>query len=129
MRRNGFSGLHRSKGASSAASLHLGKGLLMKISSFTTGLKITLNLSVFGKVKGSNLLSLLNLLLIGLDLALELVNEGLHPLTVLSVLILGIGQLLDVSLRLAEVLLGISKASVFGIKLRLKLPDPCLHLG
>merc|ERR1711973_250090 len=87
-----------SKGASSAASLHLGKGLLMKISSFTTGLKITLNLSVFGKVESSNLLSL------------------------------GIGQLLDVSLRLAEVLLGISKTSVFGIKLRLKLPDAGLHL-
>merc|ERR1712227_238816 len=75
------------------------------------------------------LVSSSNLLLVGLDLALELVNEGLHALIVLPVLVLGVGQLLDVTLRLAEVLLSISKTSVLGIQLRLQFTDASLHLG
>merc|ERR1712130_854136 len=62
--------------------------------------KVTLDLSVLGKVEGSNLLSLLNLLLVGLDLALELVNQSLHAFVVLSVLLLRVGKLLDLALRL-----------------------------
>merc|ERR1719291_925999 len=58
-----------------------------------------------------------------------LVNEGLHPLVVLPVLILLVGQLLDVSLRPAEVLLGIGAPPVLGIHLGLQLTNPGLHLG
>merc|ERR1719277_434568 len=101
----------------------------MEVSTFSAGLEVALDLSVLGEVEGSNLLGLLNLLLVGLDLALELVNQTLHPLVVLPVLVLSVGQLLDMTLRLAEVLLGISKTSVLSIKLGLQLTDASLHLG
>ena len=58
------------------------------------------DLAVLGQVEGGDLLGLLNLLLVGLDLALELVDQSLHPLVVLPVLVLLIGQLLDPALRL-----------------------------
>ena len=38
--------------------------------------------SLLGKVQCRNLFSLLNLLLVGLDLALQLVDQGLHALVV-----------------------------------------------
>ena len=47
-----------------------------------------LRLPVLGQVKGSNLFSLFNLLLVRLDLSLQLVDQGLHPLVVLAVLVL-----------------------------------------
>merc|ERR1711935_1217388 len=86
------------------------------------------NLPVLGQVEGGDLLGLLNLLLVGLDLALELVNQSLHALMVLAVLISSECKLLDAPLRLAQVLVDISKASGLGIKLRFKLTDPGLHL-
>ena len=86
------------------------------------------HLAVLGQVQGGDLLSLLNLLLVGLDLALELVNQSLHALIVLPVLVLGVGQLLDAPLGLAEVLLSVSKASVLCVQLGLQLPDPGVHL-
>merc|ERR1719282_2138348 len=101
----------------------------MEVSTFSAGLEVALDLSVLGEVEGSNLLGLLNLLLVGLDLALELVDQTLHPLVVLPVLVLGVGQLLDLTLGLAEVLLGISKTSVLSIKLRLQLTNASLHLS
>merc|ERR1719288_18784 len=101
----------------------------MEVSTFSAGLEVALDLPVLGEVEGSNLLGLLNLLLVGLDLALELVDQTLHPLVVLPVLVLGVGQLLDVTLGLAEVLLGISKTSVLSIKLRLQLTNASLHLS
>merc|ERR1712131_31396 len=119
--------LHGSNGA--AAGSGLGQGLFVEVSSLNADRQVVLDLSVLGKVEGGNLLSLLNLLLVGLDLALELVNQGLHPLLVLLVLVNGVGQLLDVSLGLAEILLGISKTSVLSIQFRLKLTDASLHLG
>merc|ERR1712111_66153 len=91
--------------------------------------EVGLDLSVLGEVEGSNLLGLLNLLLVGLDLALELVNQTLHALVVLPVLLLGVGQLLDLALGLAEVLLAVSVTSVLSIKLRLKLTDASVHSG
>merc|ERR1719461_2614436 len=78
-------------------------------------------------VHGSNLLSLLNLLLVGLDLGLELVNQSLHALVVLAILISRVSQLFDSALRLAQVLLGIREATVLSIKLRFQLPDTGLH--
>ena len=61
-------------------------------------------------------------------LALELVDEGLHPLVVLAVLIGGKGQLLDGPLGLAQVLGHVSEAPALSVKLRLKLADAGLHL-
>merc|ERR1719232_156955 len=74
-------------------------------------------------------LSLLDLLLVGLDLSLELVNEGLHALVVLSVLLLAVGQLLDLPLGLAEVLLAVSITPVLSVHLGLELPDAGVHSG
>ena len=74
-----------------------------------------LHLLELGQVQSSNGLGLLNLLLVGLDLGLEVVDHALHPLLVLLVLLLGAGQLLDVSLGLAEVLLSVSKPFVLSI--------------
>merc|ERR1719175_588210 len=81
------------------------------------------------QLQGSDLLGLLNLLLVRLDLALELVNETLHPLMVLPVLVLLVSQLLDVSLGPTEVLLGVSAPPVLRIHLGLKLANPGFHLG
>merc|ERR1719436_1807492 len=83
---------------------------------------------VLGKVQCGNLLSLLNLLLERLDPALELVNQCLHALVVLAILIRSKAELLDAALRPAQVLVGISIATVLSIKLRLELPDAGLHL-
>merc|ERR1719300_2181748 len=119
----------RGKRRGTGSGLSLGKSLLIDISALLSSSKVTLDLSVLGKVEGSNLLSLLNLLLVGLDLALELINESLHALVVLSVLILGVGKLLDLALRLAEVLEAVSIASVLCIKLGLQLTDAGVHSG
>jgi hypothetical protein len=56
------------------------------------------------------------------DLGLELVNEGLHPLVVLPVLLLLEGQLLDPPLASAQVLLRIAVAPALCVQLRLQLP-------
>merc|ERR1719300_1826683 len=48
---------------------------------------------------------------------------------VLPVLILGIGQLLDLALRLPQTLLGIGHPPVLSIKLRLQLADASVHLA
>merc|ERR1712029_446147 len=94
---------------------------------YSTRSKVALDLSVLGKIKGSNLLSLFNLLLVRLDLALELVNQSLHSLMILSVFILRVGKLLDLALRLAEILQAVSIASVLSIKVRFKLTDASVH--
>ncbi len=56
------------------------------------------------------------------DLALELVDEGLHPLVVLPVLLLLEGQLLDPPFALAQILLRIAVAPALSVQLRLQLP-------
>ena len=99
-----FINLHRSDGGAATASTGLGEGLLVQVGTLGASGQVGLHLAELGKVEGSNLLGLLNLLLVRLDLALKLVNESLHPLVVLPVLVLLVGQLLDVPLRLAQVL-------------------------
>ena len=94
-----FINLHRSDGGAATASTGLGEGLLVQVGTLGASGQVGLHLAELGKVKGSNLLGLLNLLLVRLDLALKLVNESLHPLVVLPVLVLLVGQLLDVPLR------------------------------
>merc|ERR1719188_798188 len=105
-----------------------GRFLFSSIGSGSSISKAASDLAVLGQVEGSDLLCLLNLLLVGLDLALELVNEALHALVVLLVLISSEGELLDGSLSLAEVLEDIGVASALGIKFRLQLTDAGLHL-
>merc|ERR1719336_818749 len=124
-----YSQLHGSKRRSTGSGLGLGKSLFIDISTLLGSSEVGLDLSVLGEVEGGNLLGLLNLFLVGLDLALELVNQTLHALVILPVLLLGVGQLLDLTLGLAEVLLAVSVASVLSIKLRLKLTDASVHSG
>ena len=50
-------------------------------------LQLVLHLAVLGEVHGGDLLGLLDLALVGLDLGLELLNEILHALHVLAVLL------------------------------------------
>merc|ERR1719422_2955061 len=105
-----------------------GRFLFSSISSGGSISKASSDLAVLGQVEGSNFLGLLNLLLVGLDLALELVNQSLHALVVLLVLVTSEGQLLDGPLSLAEVLQNVSVASALGVKLRLQLTDAGFHL-
>merc|ERR1719394_377960 len=102
--------------------------LFSSIGSSSSISKASSDLAVLGQVEGSDLLGLLNLLLVGLDLALELVNQSLHALVVLLVLVTSEGQLLDGSLGLAEVLQDVSVTPALGVKLRLQLTDASLHL-
>ena len=57
------------------------------------------------------------------------VGPDLHPLVVLPVLVLLVGQLLDPPLALAQVLLRIPHPPILRIQLRLQLPDAGVHLG
>merc|ERR1719333_2063997 len=86
------------------------------------------DLAVLGEVEGGDLLGLLDLLLVAPDLALQLVDQPLHALVVLLVLVTGEGQLLDGPLGLAEVLHAVSVAPALGVKLGLQLADAGLHL-
>merc|ERR1719411_139014 len=115
-----------SHGGSASFGLVLGQDLLVDVSSLLGLLEVGLDLAELGQVQGGDLLSLLDLLLVGLDLVLQLVNQLLHPLVVLLVLILGEGQLLDTSLSPPLGLLSINKTSLLLIKLSLKILD--LHL-
>merc|ERR1711878_20494 len=63
-------------------------------------LQLLLRLAELGQVEGSNLLGLLDLLLVGLDLALQLAGQLRHAVLVLLVLTLGEGQLADLALKL-----------------------------
>merc|ERR1712128_96266 len=92
----------------------------MKVSSLSALGKVSLYLAELGKIESCYFLGFFNLLLVRLDLSLELINQSLHALMVLSVLILGVGQLLDMTLRFAP---------VFSIKLRFKFTNPCVHLS
>merc|ERR1719270_978628 len=114
--------------SSTALGLELSQSLLVQVSPLFSISKVCLGLSELGKVHGSNFLSLLNPLLVRLDLGLKLINQTLHALMVLAVLISRVSQLLDSALRLAQVLLGIREATVLSIKFRFQLPNASFHL-
>merc|ERR1719471_331542 len=97
----------KADGSSTALGLELAQSLLIQVGSLLSLSQVGLGLAELGQVHGSNLLSLLDLLLVGLDLGLELVDQSLHTLVVLAVLIRGVSKLLDPALRLAQVLGGI----------------------
>ena len=117
---------YRSKGGTASPQPALSKGSLASLSALLCRPKAVLGLTELGQVEGGDLLGLLDLLLVGLHLALHLVDEGLHPertnmidpsisrkglvpLVVFLVLIGSKGELLDLPLGLPQVLLGISK--------------------
>merc|ERR1719323_1888418 len=121
--------LHGSQGGGAGPRLGLGQRLLGHVGTLLGPGQVGLHLSVLGQVERGDLLSLLDLLLVRLDLALQLVNQPLHALVVLPVLLLGVGQLLDLPLGLAEVLLAVSVAPVLGVQLGLQLADAGVHPG
>merc|ERR1719323_1580984 len=121
--------LHGGQGGGAGPRLGLGQRLLGHVGTLLGPGQVGLHLSVLGQVERGDLLGLLDLLLVGLDLALQLVNERLHALVVLPVLLLAVGQLLDLPLGLAEVLLAVSVAPVLSIHLGLELPDAGVHPG
>ena len=71
-------------------------------------LKLLLGLTELGQVEGGDLLGLFDLLLVGLDLALQLGGQLGHPVLVLFVLVVLEKNLLDSALRLLEGLLVLS---------------------
>merc|ERR1719422_1108328 len=123
-----FNRFYLGKGSRTSSSLPHGSLLFSSISGGGSVSQGSSNLAVLGQVEGGNLLGFLNLLLIGLDLALELVNQSLHALVVLLVLVTSEGQLLDGPLSLAEVLQNVSVTPALSVKLRLQLTDASLHL-
>merc|ERR1719346_68183 len=121
--------LHGGQGGGAGPRLGLGQRLLRHVGTLLGPGQVSLHLAVLGQVEGGDLLGLLDLLLVRLDLALQLVNQPLHALVVLPVLLLGVGQLLDLPLGLAEVLLAVSVAPVLGVQLGLELADAGVHPG
>merc|ERR1712105_77898 len=77
----------KTEGSGLGAGLPHSHCLLIGISASLSIAQGASHLAVLGQVEGGDLLGLLDLLVVGLHLALELVNQGLHPLVVLPVLI------------------------------------------
>jgi len=92
-------------------------------------LKILLSLSVLGKIDGSNLFCLLNLLLVGLDLLLEFVNKVSDTVLVLLVLFLLEQKLLDASLTLGDGLVHLVGHLDGSVQLKLDVTGPGLQFS
>merc|ERR1719158_2172642 len=126
----GFSKL-LSRGGSSAAHRdgapvlgpQLVEGGVSGVSALLSILKLGLHLAELGQVDGGDLLSLLDLSLVGLDLGLEFVHKVLETLLVLAVLIGLEGELLEAAVGLAHVLLGLGVAALLVVQLGLQLAD------
>lgn len=103
-------------------------GLLSQIGTLLSLLELLLGLAEFGQVEGGDLLGFLDLPLVCLDLLLQLVNQILHAFVVLAVLLRLEAQLLDATLGLAQVLLGIGVSPLLAIQLVLQLADALLQL-
>merc|ERR1711892_115470 len=72
--------------------------MLIQVSTLST-VGEGLDLAILGKVESSNFLSFLNLLLERLYFSLELVDQGLHSLSILSVFILSILGILHLGFK------------------------------
>lgn len=103
-------------------------GLFSQIGTLLSLLKLLLGLAEFGQVEGGDFLGLLDLPLVCLDLLLQLVNQILHALVVLAVFLRLEAQLLNATLGLAQVLLGIGVSPLLAIQLVLELADALLQL-
>merc|ERR1719288_599047 len=100
-----------------------------KLGSLLGLLKLLLGLAELGKVEGGDLLSLLDLLLVGLDLCLQLVGKLRHPVLVLLVFILGKLELLDLPVGSLVALDHLAGPALSASKLSLQLPHPLLQPG
>merc|ERR1719278_2307215 len=92
-------------------------------------LQLLLGLPELGQVEGGDLLGLLDLLLVGLDLGLQLGGQVSHPVLVLLVLTGGEDQLLALALSTLVSLGGLSSASLGAGELGLQLVNLVLQLG
>merc|ERR1719188_935658 len=92
-------------------------------------LKLLLGLAELGQVEGSDLLSFLNLLLVGLDLRLELGGQVGHAVLVLSVLIILELEFLDLALSSLVRLHVLSSLCLDIAELNLEFTDASLELG
>merc|ERR1719192_2814359 len=92
-------------------------------------LQLLLGLPELGQVEGGDLLGLLDLLLVGLDLGLQLGGQVGHPVLVLLVLAGGEDQLLALALSTLVSFGGLSSASLGASELGLQLVDLVLQLG
>merc|ERR1719312_1561976 len=92
-------------------------------------LKLLLGLAELGKVQGSNLLSLLNLLLVSLDLLLELARHIRHSVLVLLVFILSELKLLNLAFSSLGSLHVLRSANLDRSQFRLELTNSVLKLS
>merc|ERR1711926_14132 len=100
-----------------------------QLGAFLSFFKLLLSLAELGKVQGSNLLSFLNLLLVGLDLLLELAGKVGHSVLVLLVFILGKLELLGLAVSSLASLHVLRGAGLDRSKLRFQLTDSGLKLS
>merc|ERR1719201_1272748 len=107
--------------------LKLEKG--SKLGALLNLLQLLLGLPELSQVEGGDLLSLLDLLLVGLDLGLRLGGQVGHPVLVLLVLTRREDKLLALALSALVSLAGLSSAGLGARKLSLKLADLVLKLG
>merc|ERR1719228_646167 len=92
-------------------------------------LKLLLCLAILGQVESCNFLSLLNLLLVGLDLLLKFASELRHTILILVIFILLELELLDTTLGLLESLESFTSFALAASKLNLQLPDAGLEFS
>merc|ERR1719336_1272523 len=105
------------------------KGRLSEPGTVLGLLQLLLGLPELGQVEGGDLLGLLDLLLVGLDLGLQLASEVAHGHLVLLVLVVLELELLDLTLSLLVTLQVVTGASLHVAQLDLQLPDAGLELG
>merc|ERR1712181_108863 len=103
--------------------------MLLRLSLLGNAQQVGLHSPELGQVESGDLLSLLNLLLVGLDLGLQLVGKVAHPVLVLLVLLNLEGKLLGATLRLLVALGVLSSVSLNISELNLELTDASLELG
>merc|ERR1719295_2440905 len=89
-----------------------GELTISHLGSLLSFLKVLLSLAEFSQVEGSNLLSLLNLLLVSLDLLLKLASQFSHTILVLLVFIGLELKFLDATFSLLEALVSFSSFSL-----------------
>merc|ERR1719189_2585493 len=90
-------------------------------------LQLLLSLAELGQVEGGDLLGLLDLLLVGLDLALQLAGQVGHAVLVLPVLVVLELELLDLAVSLLVSLHVLAGVGLDVAELNLKLPQLGLH--
>merc|ERR1719273_481359 len=100
-----------------------------ELGSLLSLLQLLLRLAELGQVEGGNLFGLLDLLLVGLDLALQFAGQLGHAVLILLVLALGECQLLGLALSPLEGLGGLTSAALGGGQLSFQLADLVLQLG